>query len=256
MLTMLVAILPACSGGTGGGGVGGQPNDNENQNQNENENTNENQNLNDNSADGNQNLNDNQNDNGSGAALTAQITGLPAADAQVGDQFQLVAQVANGVGDLGYEWGVDQPDLATLSANNVSSPTLTIIGAGLLEIILAVTDTATGESTKDVTQLTITVPEPPAGAEIQVIDPGFGTQLVSMALIVQSSGPVPVSLTWEPDPGNIFISEALFFLDLGSGFATFTPPQHPTRYDLKFHVLAEYDNGATLSATLVVTISG
>ncbi len=268
MLTMLLAILPACSGGVGGGGAGGQSNDNENQNQNQNdnENTNENQNLNDNSIDGNENLNgnensndngsDNENDNGSGsgAALTALIAGLPAGDAQVGEQFQLVALVTNDVGDLEYEWGVDQAGLATLSASTVSSPILTLIGAGLLEIILSVTDTATGESTKDVFQLTITVPAPPAGAAIQVLDPDFGTQLVPMTLIVQTSGPAPISLAWEPDPDNIFISEALLFLDLGSGLATFTPPQFPTQYDLTFHVLAVYDNGATLTATLVVTV--
>ena len=254
MLFMLVVILPACSGGAGGGGGGGQSNGNDNQNQNENAN----QNLNDNSVDDNENLNANENgnDNGSAAALTAQITGLPTDDVQVGEQFQLVALVTNDVGDLEYEWGVDQADLATLSASTAASPILTIVGAGLLEIILSVTDAATGESTKDVTQLTISVPAPPAGAEIQVIDPGIGTQLVPMTLIVRSSGPTPVSLTWEPDPGNIFIREALFFLNLGSGFATFTPPQFPTQYDLTFQALATYDNGATLTAKLVVTISG
>lgn len=254
MLTMLLAILPACSGGAGGGsGVGGQSNGNQNQNQNQN--TNGNQNLNDNGGDTNENLNGNENDNG-GVALTAQITGLPADDARVGQQFQLVALVTNAVGDLDYEWGVDPPALATLSSSTVSSPTLTIEGTGPLEIILAVTDRATGESSKAVAQLTITDPVPPAGAEIQVLDPGFGTQLVPMTLIVQSSGPVPVSLTWEPDTSNKFIPEALFFLNIGSGLATFTPPDFPTQYDLKFQALAEYDNGATLIATLVVTISG
>ena len=47
----------------------------------------------------------------------------------------------------------------------------------------------------------------------------------------------------------------MFFQDLGGGFATFTPPQFPTQYELTFHALVEYDNGSTLTATLVVTIS-
>lgn len=251
MLTMLLNVIPACGGGAGGGDVGSPSNENENQNQNTN--TNENQNLNDNSAGGNENPDGN--DNGGSDALSAQMSGLPVGDAQVGEQFQLGALVANSVGDLEYQWSVDQADLATLSATTVSNPILTIVGAGLLEIVLSVTDTATGESTKEVVQLNITVPAPPAGAALEVLDPGFGTQLESMALIVQTSGPVPVSITWQPDSDNIFISEALFFLDLGSGFATFTPPQFPTQYDLTFHALAVYENGGTLAVTLVVTIS-
>lgn len=251
MLILWLGVLPGCGGS---GGVGGlNANDNQNQNQNQNGNENDKQNA---------NPNDNGNDNGGDppppAELTAEIGGLPPTAANVGDQIQLTAEVTNDVGDLTYEWGVDLEDVAILSAEDVADPVLSALQPGQVAIILAVTDLATGETTKAAAQLVVAgIPEPPPEAAIEVVAVPPVRPGESVTLQAALSGPAPVSLAWQPDPDNALDADAIFFVDLGDGFATFIVSDLLNfTYQLSFTITAEYTDGSMLSEELVVTVLG
>lgn len=249
MLLLSLILLPGCGGSGGGGGLNGDGNQNQNQNQNGNENDN-------------QNANGNANDNGGGppppAELTAEIGGLPATAANVGDQIQLTATVANQVGDLTYEWGVDLADVATLSAEGISNPVLSALQPGEVAIILTVTDLATGQMTEAAAQLVVAgTPEPPPEASINVLPVAPVRPGELVALQATLNGPAPVSLDWLPDPNNDLDADALSFIDLGDGLATFTVSDLLNfTYQLTFTITAAYTDGSMLSEELVVTVFG
>ncbi len=245
-LALLLGALPGCGGGGGGGG-GSNADSNQNQNDNG-----------DGGGNANSNVNENDNDNRNGDELTVEIDGLPDTAADLGEQIQLRAVVTNEVGDLEYEWGVDQEELANLSAADIADPILSTQAEGQIEIILAVTDTITGATAKDAAQLVIAgPPEPPDEASIELPDvppvrPGEFVTLLAMV-----AGPVPLSKTWAPDPDNILDAEALFFVDQGDGIAIFIVSDLLNfTYELTFTFTAEYSNGSTLSDDVVVTVFG
>lgn len=249
LLILWLGVLPGCGGTGGGGGSNGADNQNQNGNENDNQNVNG-------------NANGNANDNGGGppppAELTAEIGGLPAAAADVGDQIQLTATVTNEVGDLTYEWGVDLEDVATLSATDIADPMLSALQPGQVAIILAVTDLATGEMTKAAAQLVIAgTPEPPPEAAIDVLAVPPVRPGESVTLQATLSGPAPASLDWLPDPDNDLDADALSFIDLGGGLATFIVSDLLNfTYQLGFTITAAYTDGSMLSEELVVTVFG
>ncbi len=256
------------SGGVSGGGTSLNGDDNTNQNGidsgngNENTNTNGTGDANDNGdANGNANDNGNDNENGGAGALTAEIGGLPIGDLEVGQQVQLRAEVSNDAGDLTYEWIVDRDDLATLSATDIADPILTTLGAGLLEIVLAVHDSAAAGA-KAVQQVQIIgPPDPPAEASLSVVPVGIVGTLEAVSLLATLSGPTPVSASWEPDPHNDFDADTLFFENQDSGdptliLATLVTTNLLSTYTLTFTITAVYSNGGSLSEDVVVTVIG
>ncbi len=264
--------------GVSGGGTSTNGDDNQNQNGidsgngNQDANTNGSGDANDNggvNANANGNANDNANDNGDAngnenggeALLTAEIGGLPLGDLQVGQQIQLRAEVTNNEGDLTYEWIVDRDGLATLSATDIADPILTALGAGLVEIVLAVHDAA-ANGTKAVQQVQIVgAPDPPAEASLSVVPVAPVQVLEDVSLIANLSGPTPVSVSWEPSPDNIFDADTLFFENQDSGdptliLATLVTASFPTLYQLTFTITAVYSNGGSLSEDVVLTVMG
>ncbi len=256
-------------GVSGGGGTSTNGNDNQNQNGtdpgggNQNTNTNGTGNANGN-ANGNGDANDNGNgnENGGEAALTAEISGLPIGDLEIGQQIQLRAEVNNDAGDLTYEWIVDRDDLATLSATDIADPILTTLGEGLVEIVLAVTDSAAADGAKAVQQVQIVgAPDPPAEASLSVVPVAPVGVLEDVSLIANLGGPAPVSATWEPSPDNIFDADTLFFENQDSGdptliLATLVTANFAAIYELTFTITAVYSNGGSLSEEVVVTVMG
>ncbi len=263
-LAIGLAALIAC-GGSGGGGTGTNDNDNQNQNGsdsgggNENTNTNGSGGTNDN---GNGDANGNDNGNGGDAVLTAAIGGLPVGDLEIGLQIQLRADVTNDVGNLTYEWIVDRVDLATLSATDIADPILTTLGAGRVEIVLAVNDSAAADGAKAVQQVRIVgAPDPPAEASLSVVPVGIVGTLEAVSLLATLSGPTPVSASWEPDPLNDFDADTLFFENQDSGdptliLATLVTTNLLSTYTLTFTITAVYSNGGSLSEDVVVTVMG
>ncbi len=241
--------LHAGCGVSGGGGTG--TNDNNNLNANTNGNGN-----------GDGTANGNGNGNGGEPALTAEIGGLPVGDLEAGQQIQLRAEVTNDAGELTYEWIVDRDDLATLSATDIADPILTALGGGLVEIVLAVTDSATADGAKAVRQVEIAgLPDPPAEASLSVLPVAPVQVLEDVSLLANLSGPAPVSASWEPSPDNIFDADALFFENQDSGdpmliLATLMPANFHTIYQLTFTITAVYSNGGSLSEEVVVTVMG
>ncbi len=127
-----------------------------------------------------------------------------------------------------------------------------------MEIILAVTDTATGEMTKAVGQLAITgPPEPPAEASLDVLDQASVRPGEFVTLVALAAGPIPEAVTWQPDPENVLDADALFFEDQGDGIATFLVSDLlNVTYQLTFTATAEYSNGGSLEDRVVVTVIG
>ena len=258
-----LAALVGC--GASGGGTGTNDSDNQNQNGtdsgggNQNANTNGSGNANDN---GDVNGDGNGNSNGNEDVLTAEIGGLPVGDLAIGQQIQLRADVTNDAGDLTYEWIVDRDDLATLSATDIADPILTTLGEGLVEIVLAVTDSAAADGAKAVQQVQIVgAPDPPAEASLSVVPVPPVQALQSVSLIANLSGPTPVSASWEPSPDNIFDADTLFFENQDSGdptliLATLVTANFPTLYQLTFTITAVYSNGGSLSEEVVLTVMG
>jgi len=261
-----LAIGLAALAGCGGSGGGTSTNDNDNQNQNGTDSGNGNQNTNSNGTseandNGDANNNGNGNDNGGDSTLTVEIGGLPVGELEIGQQIQLRAEVADAVGDLTYEWIVDRDDLATLSATDIADPILTTLGAGLLEIVLAVHDSAAAGA-KAVQQVQIIgPPDPPAEASLSVVPVGIVGTLEAVSLLATLSGPTPVSASWEPDPHNDFDADTLFFENQDSGdptliLATLVTTNLLSTYTLTFTITAVYSNGGSLSEDVVVTVIG
>jgi len=261
-----LAIGLAALAGCGGSGGGTSTNDNDNQNQNGTDSGNGNQNTNSNGTgeandNGDANNNGNGNDNGGDSTLTVEIGGLPVGELEIGQQIQLRAEVADAVGDLTYEWIVDRDALATLSATDIADPILTTLGAGLVEIVLAVHDSA-AEGAKAVQQIEIVgAPDPPAEASLSVVPVAPVQVLEDVSLIANLGGPTPVSVSWEPSPDNIFDADTLFFENQDSGdptliLATLVTASFPTLYQLTFTITAVYSNGGSLSEDLVITVMG
>ena len=256
-------------GGSGGGGTSTNDNDNQNQNGTDSGGGNQNANTNGNDdANGNGNANDNGNANGNGnenggeAVLTVEIGGLPVGDLEIGQQIQLRAEVTNDAGNLTYEWIVDRDDLAALSATDIADPILTALGEGLVEIVLAVNDSAAADGAKAVQQVQIVgAPDPPAEASLSIVPVAPVQVLEAVSLIANLSGPTPVSASWEPSPDNIFDADTLFFENQDSGdatliLATLVTASFPTLYELTFTITAVYSNGGSLSEEVVVTVMG
>jgi hypothetical protein len=247
------------SGGGGGGGTG--TNDNDNQNQNGTDSGGGNQNANSNGS-GDANGNGDGDGDGDEAVLSAEIGGLPGGDLEIGQRIQLRANVTNDAGDLTYEWIVDRDDLATLSATDIADPILTTLGAGLVEIVLAVNDSAAADGAKAVQQVQIVgAPDPPAEASLSVVPVAPAQLLEAVSLIANLSGPSPVSAGWEPSPDNIFDADTLLFENQDSGdptliLATLVTANFPTIYELTFTITVVYSNGGSLSEDVVVTVMG
>ena len=154
---------------------------------------------------------------------------------------------------------MDRDDLATLSATDIADPILTTLGEGLVEIVLAVHDSAAG-STAAVQQVQIVgAPDPPAEASLSVVPVAPAQVLEDVSLIANLSGPTPVSASWEPSPDNIFDADTLFFENQDSGdptliLATLVTASFPTLYELTFTITAVYSNGGSLSEEVVVTV--
>ncbi len=263
-LVIGLALHVGCNG-SGGSGTSTNGNDNQNQNGTDSGNGNQNANTNGNAnanANGDANDHGNGNANGGGAALTAEIGGLPVGDLEVGQQIQLRAEVTNDAGDLTYEWIVDRNDLATLSATEIADPILTTLGEGLVEIVLAVNDSAAADGAKAVQQVQIVgAPDPPAEASLSVLPVAPVQVLEDVSLIANLSGPTPVSASWEPSPDNIFDADTLFFENQDSGdatliLATLVTAHFPTLYQLTFTITAVYSNGGSLSEDVVLTVMG
>ncbi|MCZ6653046.1 MAG: hypothetical protein O7D91_08460 [Planctomycetota bacterium] len=260
-LAIGLSLHVGCGGGSGGGGTSTNDNDNQNQNGTDSGNGNQNGNTNGN-TNGNDNGNGNGNGNGNEDELTAEIGGLPVGDLEIGQQIQLRADVTNDVGDLTYEWIVDREDLATLSATDIADPILTTLGKGLVEIVLAVTDSTAADGAKAVQQVQIVgVPDPPGEASLSVVPVAPVGVLEDVSLIANLGGPAPVSATWEPSPDNIFDAEALFFENQDSGdptliLATLRTANFAAIYELTFTITAVYSNGGSLSEEVVVTVMG
>ncbi len=252
-------------GVSGGGGTG--TNDNDNQNQNGTDSGGGNQNGNSNGsgdANGNGDGDGDPNGNGDGdeAVLSAEIGGLPGGNLEIGQRIQLRANVTNDAGDLTYEWIVDRDDLATLSATDIADPILTTLGAGLVEIVLAVNDSAVADGAKAVQQVQIVgAPDPPADASLSVVPLAPAQVPEAVSLLANLTGPAPVSVSWEPSPDNIIDADTLFFENQDSGdptliLATLVTANFPTLYQLTFTVTAVYSNGGSLSEDVVLTVMG
>ncbi len=259
-LAIGLSLHVGCGGGSGGGGSSTNGNDNQNQNGTDPGGGNQNTNTNDN---GNVNGNANGNDNGNGSedALTAEIGGLPIGDLEIGQQIQLRAEVTNDAGDLTYEWIVDRDDLAALSATDIADPILTTLGEGLVEIVLAVHDSAAGGAAAVQQVQIVGPPDPPAEASLSVVPVAPVGVLEDVSLIANLGGPAPVSATWEPSPDNIFDADTLFFENQDSGdptliLATLVTANFAAIYELTFTITAVYSNGGSLSEEVVVTVMG
>ncbi len=261
-LAIGLSLHVGCNG-SGGGGTGTNGNDNQNQNGNDSGNGNQNANTNGNGdTNGNGNSNANANGNGNEDALAVEIGGLPVGDLEIGQQIQLRAEVTNDAGDLTYEWIVDRDDLATLSATDIADPILTTLGEGLVEIVLAVTDSEAAAGAKTVQQVQIAgPPDPPAEASLSVVPVAPVQVLEDVSLLANLSGPAPVTVSWEPSPDNIFDADTLFFENQDSGdptliLATLVTANFPTLYQLTFTITAVYSNGGSLSEDVVLTVMG
>lgn len=100
--------------------------------------------------------------------------------------------------------------------------------------------------------------EPPVPPSEAIVDAGTDQIVVAdqgVALLATVRGPIPISVTWAPDPQNPI--EPFDFVDQGGGLATFTTPTLLNfTFNLVFTVTATYSNGSSLSDSVTITIFG
>lgn len=192
---------------------------------------------------------------GSGFAVRV-VQDPPTTEAQTGDTFALEIVLAGEVSDPVYSWTATPFEGSAFSDSGGATTLLQLNQAGSVLVSLTVMDGITGMTAGDALAFNVNAAiAAPAGAALDVVptpplSPGSFVTLIALV-----GGPSPTELAWIPDPENPVSSLELQFLDQGTGVATLlVPPTLNFAVELRFTVIATYDNGGTLSreVTLIV----
>ncbi len=177
-----------------------------------------------------------------------------------GDLVRLGTTVEGARGEVDYQWSVAPAHVAELEDPMGAAPLLTALAAGSVTVTLVATDLATSQQLMDQRTLRVETNEIAAPddalvracsmvtCELQVFQVGS-----IIELIPEISGTQPVSIEWIADPDNVLAADQVQLTHLEEGMATIRIPDlFLFPYELRFSVVATYENGSTLSDVMLI----